>query len=103
MSTYYRFVENISKDKFFNAIEESGCEVHICQHSTDTQICVTDSGNSCYLWFYVNRDNTVSDSARYGNNFDAETTILNPIAEVLKVKFLSEYDSGYYSNEEEGV
>lgn len=102
MSTSYRLNKNVSVDRLLRAVSKAELKVHTPnkQEVKPNEICITCGDN--YIWFYVNEDKTVSEVCRYGNNYDAEQTVLEPICEQLKIGYLSEYDEGYFDDEDMG-
>ena len=52
-----------------------------------------ESKTTNYLHFYMNKHNKITDITRYGLN--NESSILEPIEEILDTHFVSEYDKYY--------
>jgi hypothetical protein len=95
MSTCYRFNDVIKAKKLVKAANKLGFTV---EEDGDDSFSVNDG--DLYLWFYTDGEDIV-DICRYGVNFGADKDILAPLAEELQTTFLSEYDEGYFEEEEE--
>lgn len=103
MSTDYRLnnENKVSFAKFKQAVIE--CNLKIAKGEGDTEVAVTDGTQ--YMWFYFDREYNLTGATRYGANYDAPETILEPISTKLDVEFIGEHEDGYFldedSNEEE--
>jgi hypothetical protein len=99
MSTDYRFLTPIKKRSFKAALKKCGLKENKNDNSTENSICVTDGTN--YIWFYAHDKKHIDSCSRYGGNWNGETTIIQVLANHLKVGYLSEYDDGYFQDEDE--
>jgi hypothetical protein len=99
MSTCYRFTEDFTKEQVLEAMSKVGLTIAPSKDADSSQFLITD-GKS-YLWAY-NDDSTGNvDFCRYGANYDAEDTILAPLAEELDTEYLSEHDDGFFEEDED--
>lgn len=98
MSTDYRFTREVSRKELEKAIEELKLSMPSDVENGPTKFLVTD-GNS-YVWAYCREDGSNCIFSRYGDNYDAQQDILEPISEKLKTRLLSEHDLEYFTDEE---
>jgi hypothetical protein len=98
MSTSYRFLGDISKNKLLEAVEKVGLKVHTAPGVDFNNTCITNGAT--YIWFYNTDDEVILSADRYGGNYDAQETILDVLSKELEIGYLSEYDEGFYEEEE---
>jgi len=96
MSTNYRLMVEVEVKEFKKSVANCpGLSIH---KEEPENICVTDG--TSYLHFSVN-GGMVYGCDRYGNNYNAQEDILDPITDDLDVAYLSEHDEGYFEDEDD--
>ena len=101
MSTCYRFLDLVTREQIERAAPALGLSVHLSDNPKVTSFALTDGED--YMWLDLLEDGkTVYGASRYGKNWGAESMILEPIATAVGFEYLSEYDEGYFDDDETG-
>lgn len=91
MSTNYSFLgEGVTEEQLLKAAKK--CNIVIAKRDK-SDICLTNGTD--HLWFYANDDKQFYSATRWGNNYGADETILEPIMNELDIEWASEDEVAY--------
>lgn len=99
MSTNYRFSGSFTRKQVTEAINRLNLQLPKHKQNSNVQFLV--SSGECYVWAYCAKDGSDVEFTRYGDNYSAESDILEPIAAELGTGLISGHDKEYFEEEDE--